>query len=463
MRALKLALCALLLLPLAAPAQSDADTRKLAHDILQQLIAIPSTESKVGSTPAAEAIAQRLRDAGYSGDDVQVLGPNDKKKNVVARLHGTGAKKPILLLAHLDVVEAPRVDWTTDPFQLVEKDGYFYGRGTEDVKDGDAILTANMIRWKQAGWKPDRDIVMALTADEENGNDNGVDWLVKNHRDLIDAEFCLNTDSGDFELDHGKHLAALVQAAEKWYVDWKLAVTNPGGHSSLPRKDNAIYEIAHDLLNLEKFEFPLQPNAVVKAMFAKEAALHSGQEAADMKAVAQNGNAAAAARLSQNPRFNSLLHTTCVATMIQGGHATNALPQEVHANINCRVLPDMKQAEVESTLVKVFNDPKSKLTLDSSPLAGPISQPTPEIIGAVEKVVTSMWGKIPVFPTMETGATDGKYLRIAGIPTYGVSGVFEDVNDVRAHGKDERIGVEDFYQGVDFYDRLVKTLAGGGQ
>lgn len=463
MRFIRVAMCAVVLCSVAAKAQAPTDesTRKLAHDILQQLIAIPSTESKVGSTPAAEAMAQRLRDAGYSAEDVQVIGPNERKKNLVARLRGTGAKKPILVLAHLDVVEAPRVDWSTDPFQLIEKDGFFYGRGTSDVKDGDAILMANMIRWKKANWKPERDIILALTADEENGDDNGVDWLVKNHRDLIDAEFCLNTDSGDFELDHGRRIAVLVQAAEKWYVDWKLEVTNPGGHSSLPRKDNAIYQMSRDLLNVAQFQFPLQPNSIVKSLLTKEAALHQGQEAADMRAVGATGDPAAAARLSEeSPRFNSLLHTTCVATMIQGGHATNALPQEVHANINCRVLPDMKQPEVEATLRKAINDPKSTLTLDSKPLAGPISEPTPEVMNAVEKTAVAMWGQLPVMPTMETGATDGKFLRIAGIPTYGVSGVFEDVNDVRAHGKDERIGVKEFYEGVDFYDRLMKSLGG---
>src|SRR5579859_6822760 len=317
----------LILTAASAFAQNDA-TQKLARDILAQLIAIKTTESGVGSTPAAEAMAKRLLDAGFPASDVVVIGPNERKKNLVARIHGTGKKKPILLLAHLDVVEAPRADWSTDPFQLVEKDGFFYGRGTYDVKRGDAMLVANFIRWKQQGLKPDRDLILALTADEEMvlSKDNGVKWLLEKHRDLIDAEYCLNTDGGDFLLKpDGTPMLASIQLAEKWYVDWTLQLVNPGGHSSRPRKDNAIYELSSALLGVQKLEFPAQPNATVRGFFSEEAKLMSGQVADDMRAVVKEPpDPAAISRLSENPTYNALLRTTCVATMVEAGHAPNA-------------------------------------------------------------------------------------------------------------------------------------------
>jgi acetylornithine deacetylase/succinyl-diaminopimelate desuccinylase-like protein len=446
----------------SALAQNDP-TEKLARDILTQLVAIKTTESGVGSTPAAEAMAKRLLDAGFPPSDVILLGSTARKENLIARIHGTGKEKPILLLAHLDVVEAPRADWSTDPFQLTEKDGYLYGRGSYDVKSGDAILMANFIRWHQQGFKPDRDIIMALTADEEMvlSKDNGVKWLTEHRRDLIDAAYCLNTDGGDFVLKpNGQPLLASIQQAEKWYVDWTLQVVNPGGHSSRPRKDNAIYELATALLGIQKLEFPAQPDQTVRAYFDKSASLESGQLADDMRAVAKEPpDAAALARLSENPFYNALLRTTCVATEIQGGHAANALPQVATANVNCRVLPEMKLAEVQDALTKAINDPNVKLSLVEQPTPGPASPPNAEVTNAVEKVVSQMWPGTPVIPSMETGATDGKWLRMAGIPTYGVSGVFMDPAKRRPHGKDENVGVREFYWGVDFYDKVVKAIA----
>ncbi|HLY96635.1 MAG TPA: M20/M25/M40 family metallo-hydrolase, partial [Sideroxyarcus sp.] len=306
----------LLLLSCAAAVAQNTPTQKLARDILAELVAIPTTESGVGSTPAAEAAARRLLAAGFPPSDVHVIGPNQRKKNLVARIHGAGKRKPILLLAHLDVVEAPRADWATDPFQMVEKDGFFYGRGVYDIKDGDSILLANFIRWKQEGFKPDRDIILALTADEEGGDANGVKWLLENHRDLVDAAYCLNTDGGDFLLSRdGRPLAATIQLAEKWYVDWKFEAINPGGHSSMPRRDNAIYQLASALLRVQQHPFPAQPNEAVRGYFAKEAALVGGQFAADMRgAAAQPPDEGAIGRLSENGFYNALLHTTCVAT-----------------------------------------------------------------------------------------------------------------------------------------------------
>ncbi len=446
----------------AAAAQNDP-TQTLARDILTQLVAIKTTESGVGSTPAAEAMRKRLLDAGFSPQDVVLVGPTARKQNLVARIHGTGKEKPILLLAHLDVVEAPRADWSTDPFQLTEKDGYLYGRGSYDVKSGDAILMANFIRWHKEGFKPDRDIIMALTADEEMvlSKDNGVKWLTEHRRDLIDAAYCLNTDGGDFVLKpNGQPLLASIQQAEKWYVDWTLQVVNPGGHSSRPRKDNAIYEMAAALLGIQKLEFPAQPDETVRAYFEKQSALQTGQVADDMRAVAKEPtDAGAVARLSENPFYNALLRTTCVATEIQGGHAANALPQVVTANVNCRVLPEMKNEEVQGALTKAINDSNVKLSLVEQPTPGPASPPNAQVTNAFEKVVSQMWPGTPVIPSMETGATDGKWLRMAGIPTYGVSGVFMDPAKRRPHGKDENVGIREFYWGVDFYDKLVKAVA----
>jgi acetylornithine deacetylase/succinyl-diaminopimelate desuccinylase-like protein len=459
---LRIAVSGLVLGSLAAGAAAQTGaTQKSAREIFAELIAIPSTESGVGSTPAAEAMAARLRAAGFGGADLQLLGPEPRKMNLVARLHGDGTQKPILLLSHLDVVEAPRADWATDPFQLVEQDGFFYGRGTYDVKDGDAILTANFIRWKQEGWRPKRDIILALTADEEGGPANGVRWLLENHRDLIDAAYCLNTDAGDFHLSpDNRPLAATVQVAEKWYVDWKLEVIDPGGHSSRPGKENAIYRLAAALGRLSKLRFPAQPNEAIRAYFTKEAPLFGGQLGADMRgAIAQPRDEAAIERLSENPLYNSLLRTTCVATMVQAGHARNALPQVATANVNCRVLPEMDLETVREALQRALDDPKVKLSLVEEPTSGPASRLDPEVMQGLERAVQEMWPGLPVVPVMETGASDGKWLRRAGMPTYGASGVFIDPDNKRAHGKDERIAVRDFYWGVDFYDHLLKALA----
>ncbi len=441
-------------------AQVSPTTNKLARDILAELVAIPSTESRVGSTPAAEAVAKRLRDAGFAEDDVRILGPKPRKQNLVARIRGTGKRKPILLLAHLDVVEAPQADWSTDPFQLVEKDGFFYGRGTYDVKEGVALLTANFIRWKKEGLRPDRDLILAATADEENGDDNGVKWLLENQRSLLESAYCLNTDGGDFLYGpDGRPLLTAMQVAEKWYLDWKLEVVNPGGHSSRPRKDNAIYELASALLRVKDLRFPAAINEVVRAYFTKQAPLVGGTIGADMRAAAaEPPDPVAVARLSESPFYNGLLRTTCVATQVQAGHAPNALPQVATANVNCRVLPEMTEEQVRQALTQAVNDPAVKLSVVGEPTAGPASPLDPEVTRAMERVVSEMWPGLPVVPVMDAGASDGKWLRAAGIPTYGISGIFVDPENKRAHGKDERVGVEDFYRGVDFYDRLVKAL-----
>jgi acetylornithine deacetylase/succinyl-diaminopimelate desuccinylase-like protein len=460
-------LVGLISLLLAGPsilAQESDATNKLAHDIYKQLIEINTTDSVGSTTVAAEAMAQRLRDAGYPASDVQVLGPNARKGNLVARLRGTGARKPMLMICHLDVVEARREDWSMDPFQFIEKDGYFYGRGSGDIKDGDAILMAAMIRLKQEQFRPDRDIILALTADEEGGKFNGVDWLIKNHRDLIDAEFILNPDAGDFELDKGKKLLVGIQAAEKLYQDYDVKVTNPGGHSSLPGKENAIYELAAALTRLEHYQFPLELSEVTREYFKREADIVGGTTGADMKAILQTPpDADAIARLSESPFYNARLRTTCVATRLEGGHANNALPGMARANINCRILPGHTPDEVQATLEKVMADPKISISQVAAPGAGlrsnPLSTLQPEVMHAIEKVVHEMWPGVPVVPVLDAGASDGAISRAAGYTTYGIPGVFMDVDDDRSHGRDERIRVASFYSGVDFYYRLIKTLS----
>ncbi|MGP0072810.1 MAG: M20/M25/M40 family metallo-hydrolase [Bryobacteraceae bacterium] len=469
----KLRLAVFLALGSLAAAPLDEATRKLAHDIFQQLIEINTTDSVGSTTVAAAAMAKRLLDAGFPAEDVKVLGPNDRKGNLVARYRGSGAAglKPILIIAHLDVVEARREDWTTDPFQFVEKDGYFYGRGTQDMKVSDAILVTDFIRLKREGYVPDRDIILALTADEEGGKSNGVDWLLKNHRELVDAAFALNPDSGGVTTVKGKPLNVDVEANEKLYADFELDATNPGGHSSLPVPDNAIYHITDALSRLEHFTFPFELNPITRDYFEKRAALESGEIAADMKAILKTPpDPQAIARLSRDARFNSLLRTTCVATRLKAGHANNALPQQAQANVNCRILPGHAMEEVRQELIRIFADPKIIVkyvdnaggVFDRAPDTKAFAAvlPPPAVMQPLERVTDVMWPSAPVIPEMETGASDSVYTIGAGIPSYGISGVALDQDDVRAHGKDERVRISSFYDGVEFYYRYLKALTG---
>jgi acetylornithine deacetylase/succinyl-diaminopimelate desuccinylase-like protein len=375
----------------------------------------------------------------------------------------------VLLIGHLDVVEARREDWTTDPFQFIEKDGYFYGRGTSDMKDGDAIMSATLIRMKKEGYVPSRDIVLAMTADEEGGTSNGVDWLIKNHRDLIDAEFVLNHDGGGVLAENGKPLVMEVDATEKLYGDFVLTATNPGGHSSLPRPDNAIYELAAALMRVANYQFPFELNNITRAYYERAAKFATGQRAKDLAAMLKNPpDMDAVARLSKDATDNSTMHTTCVATMLSGGHAHNALPQTAQANVNCRIEPGHSLEEVRLTLEKVVADPKIKVQFlenngvlmdhGSDRHSYVPAAPRNEVFEPLDKIVAEMWPGIPVLPTMSTGASDGVYTNAAGMPTYAISGEQYERNDVRAHGKDERIEAEAFYRGVDFYYAFLKAV-----
>lgn len=454
---------------LAQPQTSSSPERlspehQTAHDIFKELIEINTTDTPAGNvTTAAEAMAARFRAAGFSAEDVQVIGPLPNKKNLVVRFRGSGHAKPVLFLAHLDVVEALRQDWSMDPFKLNEVDGFFYGRGTSDIKQGDTLLVANFLRLKKEGWIPSRDLIIALTADEEGGASNGVQWLIQNHRELIDAEYCINTDAGDFETKKGKRLLLGMQTSEKNYVDFRLEVKSNGGHSSRPVKDNAIYRLAQGLTRLADFDFPVSLNETTRGYFERTAVLEAPATGADFRTVIgpdQASAQAAAKRLSNSPFFNALLRTTCVATRLEGGHANNALPQTAAANVNCRMLPQDSLQNVESTLKRVLADDHIAVSVVGEAVPAPASAINPVIVSKLEALSGKLYGGLPIVPVMDTGASDGKYLRIAGIPSYGVPGVFEDVDDSRAHGKDERIGVKDFYDGVDFYYELIKSLAG---
>ena len=462
---------ALILCFLASQSQAQIDdaTRKLSHDVFKQLIEINSTDSVGSVTAASEAMAKRFRDAGFPASDLHILGPNDRKKNLVVRLHGSGKHKPILLIGHLDVVEAHREDWTVDPFTFVEKDGFYYGRGTQDMKSGDAIMVTTLIRFKKEGFTPGRDIILALTADEEGGKSNGVDWLLKNHRDLVDADVVFNHDGGGILSDHGKPVMMTVDATEKLYADFQLVVTNPGGHSSLPRPANAIYALSNALTRLQHFQFPFELNEVTRAYYQSMAPVETPQRAADIKAMLNDPpDIAAIARLSQDPIDNSTTHTTCVATRLAAGHANNALPQRAEANVNCRIEPGHSAEEIRQELIKVFADPA--ITVRYVDNFGNVSDSAPDrksfpppplrrdVFGPLEKITSDMWPGTPVIPEMATGASDGIYTMSAGMPTYGISGTAIDRDDIRAHGRDERLGIESYYQGVDFYYRFLKAV-----
>ena len=434
--------------------------QQLARAVFKELIEINTTDESGDVTKAAEAMAARLRTAGFSGDDVQVLGPSAKKKNLVARLRGSGRAKPILLIAHLDVVEARRSDWSFDPFVFLERDGYYYGRGTTDIKNGATALVALLIRLKQENFRPGRDLIVALTADEEGGNANGVAWLLQDHRDLIDAEYCLNVDGGGGELQKGVKIANELQTSEKVYLSFRLETKNAGGHSSLPTRDNAIYHLAGGLTRLANYEFPVRLNETTRAFFERMGSVARGEVAREMKGVAATPpNPGAIARLAAaSPYYNALMRTTCVATRLDAGHADNALPQLARATVNCRLLPDESPQDVQDAVTRVVADPSIAVTAMNAPRPSPASPLRPDIVQATERVTSDMWRGVPVVPIMSTGATDGLMLRRAGMPVYGVSGFFDDIDDTRAHGRDERIAVWAFFDGVEFMYRLVKAL-----
>jgi acetylornithine deacetylase/succinyl-diaminopimelate desuccinylase-like protein len=445
----------------AVAAAQDKPHEKLAFDIYRELVEINTVTATGDTARAAQAMAARLRAAGFAEADVQLFTPAPRKGNLVARLRGSGARKPIVLMAHIDVVEARKEDWTTDPFKLVEKDGYYYARGSTDDKFMAAAFVANLIRYREEGFRPDRDLVLVLETDEEIGDADGlgIQWLIKNHRDLLEADFALNEGAG-VGLKDGKPLRVGVQTSEKIYVTYQLEVKDKGGHSSQPGKDNAIYRLAAGLTRLSKHRFPVHLNDTTRVWLVRAAALEDPQTAADMRSAASGKpDPAAIARLSAKPPYNAQLRTTCVATMASAGHAENALPQSARATVNCRVLPNESPADVQKTLERVLADDRIAISVTEVPGRSGPSPLRPDLMGAIEKVSAQFWPGAPVIPSMSAGATDGRFLRAAGIPTYGHGGGAFEIDENRAHGKDERMPVKSFYDGLEYLYRLVKALA----
>jgi acetylornithine deacetylase/succinyl-diaminopimelate desuccinylase-like protein len=445
----------------AAPLPPPAD-QQLARDMLKSLVEINTTHA-YGSTEAAKVVQGWLLSAGFAADDVTLIAPPDHptKANLVVRYRGKRSGERVLFLGHLDVVEAKPEDWSVDPFKLTETDGWFYGRGTIDMKDGDAALVESLIRLKREKFVPDHEVIVAFTADEEAGGDaNGPAFLLKEHRDLIDAALVVNLDGGGGNTKNGERQFFEVGTSEKTYVTFTLETTSPGGHGSLPGPDNAIYKLAAGLGRLESFKFPVMLTATTRLSFDRLGALESGPTAADMHAVAQpQPDLAAAARLSQNVRLNAQLRTTCVATLISGGHAENALPQRARATIQCRMLPGDSADSVQTLLVASLADPAIRVTLDAPPIVSPESPPTPQLMKKVEILTHSMWPKVPVIPTMATGFSDDRQTRNGGMLSYDISGVWQDVDENRAHGRDERIGTHAFDESVEFTYRLLKAMS----
>lgn len=428
---------------------SEAD-RELARDLFQRLIEIDTSPAR-GTTEAARAAGGWLLDAGFADEDVRVLGPDPLRHNLVARLRGTGARAPVLLVAHLDVVDARPEDWTVPPFRLTEEGGFFYGRGTMDDKAMCALWLAALIRMRREGFTPDRDLVVALTADEEGGDHNGASWLVENHRDLVDAAFGLN-EGGYGRIEGGRRASNQIQASEKIPMPLRLEVAGRGGHSSLPAADNAIERLAAGLARLAAHPFPLRLTEAVREFFART----GGSE--DM-ALAATGDLAAAERMAaSNPYHAALMRTTCVPTRVEAGEADNAHPMYARATLDCRILPGESPDEVLAAIRAALGDASVTVTPLATPLAAPPSPLTPELVGAVERVTGELWPGVPVVPVMTIGATDSRHFRAAGIPMYGVSGIFLDMADVRAHAPDERLAVESFYEGGEFLYRLLKEL-----
>jgi acetylornithine deacetylase/succinyl-diaminopimelate desuccinylase-like protein len=443
---------------------------RMAREIYAELVGINTVRGVGSTTRAARAMAKRFIDAGFPAADVRILIPekDSTKGNLVVRYRGKSQSKgkPVLLLAHLDVVEALRSDWPRDPFTLFEENGFFYGRGSADDKAMSAIFVANLLRYKADGWRPDRDLILALTADEEGGNANGVEWLIANHKDLIDAAYAINEGGGGTLTQQGSDVRPLlqsIQAGEKVPENFTLTVRNSGGHSSVPRPDNAIYSLANGLSRLARYTFPVALNPVSRGFFEQSAKVEKPETATAMRAIVANPlDSTAAATLSKDPRYASMLRTTCVATLLSGGHAENALPQTATANVNCRIVPTSSAAETEATLRRVLADTSIAITFaDSIRERFPTSSDAvnPEVLKAVTDLTRQMFGDIPVIPVMSTGATDGRFLRAAGIPTYGVSGIFSLPGETNAHGRDEKLRTKSFYDGLAFLDALVRRVS----
>ncbi|HEX5378040.1 MAG TPA: M20/M25/M40 family metallo-hydrolase [Phenylobacterium sp.] len=449
----------------SAHAQAARPDQLAFRELYKELVETNTTLSTGSCTAAAEKMGARLKAAGFPDKDVAVVVPPDHPKfgALIANLPGTDAKaKPVMLLAHIDVVEANRADWERDPFTLIEENGYFYARGASDDKAMAAVFTDAMVRYRTEGFKPRRGLKLALTCGEETSDTfDGVEWLLKNKREMMDAQFAINEGAGGRLNEKGERQFLGIQAGEKVYQDYTLVTTNPGGHSSRPSKDNAIYHLSGALARLGAYDFPVQINEATRNHFAKMGPIEGGESGAAMSAVAKDPtDAAAIAIVARDASRNSMMRTTCVATMVNAGHAPNALPQRAQANVNCRILPGQKIEDVRDQLAKVLADDKISISLVGEP--SPVSPPPPlskAIVGPVEQVSKELWPGVPLVPAMSTGATDGRFTNAAGIPTYGLSGMFGDPDGGGAHGLNERIRVRSLYEGRDFLYKVVKLYA----
>lgn len=435
--------------------------QQLAEDLLRELVEFESTEEHPEQTLASlEAMAERLKEAGLPAEDVVLVNPAPGKHGLVARIRGIQDQRPLLTMAHIDVVTASLDDWAFPPYTFGKKDGYYFGRGTQDNKTGVAHLVANFIRLQQEKFVPNRDLILMLTGDEETEGDVA-EWLSTEGKELIDAEFALNSDSGGGEYDEDfKPRAFNVQTSEKVYQTYQLTLKNVGGHSSIPRPDNAIYQLAQALVNISNYQFPVQIGPNTRLMFARSATLVSGQTGADMAELGrENFSPEAANRLAQDPYLNAIIRTTCVATELEAGHAENALPMVANATINCRIVPGVEPAEVLAKLKELANDPAIEFSsiYDAKPSL-PSVMPA-HLQETLERLVDESWPGIPVLPEMSTGATDGLFVRNAGIPVFGVAGWFMRSSDVRAHGLDEKIGIAEFHEGTEFWYKMLKALS----
>jgi acetylornithine deacetylase/succinyl-diaminopimelate desuccinylase-like protein len=448
----------------SAHAASGADIgREAFREIYKEMVEIDSSPTTGSCTKVVRAAETRLQAAGFSGTDVQVVIPEGKPDdgNLVARLPAKQpGRKGVLLLAHIDVVDARREDWERDPFTLIEENGYFYGRGSADDKSMAAVFLDLMIRLKQErSFKPSRDLVMALTCGEETSNRvNGVDYLLKNHRDLIDAAFAINEGAGGLLSEEGKPLALQVQAGEKIHQVFQLEVTNPGGHSSRPTPDNAIYRLSAATGKIAQLAFPIQVTPVVREYFRVTGPMLGGETGQAMSAVARNpADAAALKTLMADPSYNSLVHTTCVATQIEGGHAPNALPQRAVTTLSCRVMQGTTPEQVKETLEQAVGDPQVKASIVRRRDGSSPPPLTEEIMKPVRAQAAKLWPGVPIAPVMSAGATDGRFLMNAGIPTYGMSGMFATAGETNAHGLNEKRRVKSLYEGREFLEGVVRA------
>lgn len=439
---------------------ADRTDPNLARDIMAELVAINTAPSGGNDTRQAVALLVRhLKAAGFNESEVTTLGQTAALQNLIVRYPSENPdRQPLLLMAHLDVVEALPEDWNYEPFAVTEVDGWYYGRGTNDNKTGAASLIANFIRLRNEGFEPDRDLVVMLTADEETTG-NATKWLLKEHRDLIDAEFALNTDGGPILLIDGKPLALMLQTSEKIFVSFALEATDPGGHSSRPHRDSAISRLSRALVDLEAYEFPIDLNETTRAFFERWIGIAPDDETLIRAVISDDPDPDAVDALLDEYYYNAIARTTCVATQLSGGHAENALPQTARAVVNCRYLPQSDVLTVRTKLQEIVTPYEVSVSDMDPSTPSPPSPLSPSIVAPITRIAQLMWDGIAVIPEMSTGASDGAFVRNAGIPVYTVAAIADDPNDMRAHGQDERISVQAFNDSHEYWYRLIKAFA----